>query len=278
MAARGAASLALVLALTAARPALVAAADRWETLEPGLELAELAMPTASTSGDSRVTVLRADPALFELRLLNASASDQGAAHSARGWCEQAGLLAAINASMYQEDLKTSVSLMRTSGHVNNPHLTRDHRAVLAFDPVDESVPAADVIDLTCQDFTTLREKYRSFVQSIRMVSCDGKNMWQQQPRRFSTAAIAVDRSGRVLFIHCRSPYSTHDFIDGLLALPLDIARAMYVEGGPQAQLYVRAGRREVERVGLFENPILENDEDQGGWPIPNVVGIARRKP
>ncbi len=277
MTSRGAASLTLVLALAATHPALVAAADRWETLEPGLELGELAMPAASTSGDSRVTVLRADPALFELQLLSASAPDQGAAHSARDWCERAGLLAAINASMYQEDLKTSVSLMRTPGHVNNPRLTRD-RAVLAFDRTDESVPAADIIDLTCQNFTTLRDKYRSFVQSIRMVSCEGKNMWQQQPRRFSTAAIAVDKSGRVLFIHCRSPYSTHDFIDGLLALPLDIARAMYVEGGPQAQLYVRAGRREIERVGLFENPILENDEDQGGWPIPNVVGIARRKP
>lgn len=152
-------TLLLALALGTAIPGLVAAAG-WETLEPGLELAELAMPTAAASGDSRVTVLRADPALFELRLLNASAPDQGQAHSARTWCERAGLVAAINASMYQEDMQTSVSLMRTGGHVNNPHLTRDHRAVLAFDRVDESVPATDIIDLTCQDFTVLREKYR----------------------------------------------------------------------------------------------------------------------
>lgn len=267
--------LALAVALAAAIPAAPAAGGEWAALEPGLELGDFALPVASTSGDSRITVLRIDPAAFDLRLLNASAPGQGQAHSARGWCERVGLVAAINASMYQEDLKTSVSLMRTAEHANNPHLTRD-RAVLAFDRTDESVPAADIIDLTCQDFTILREKYRSFVQSIRMVSCDGRNMWQQQQRRFSTAAIAVDRGGRVLFIHCRSPYSTHDFINGILALPLDIAKAMYAEGGPQAQLYVRAGRREIERVGLFENPILENDEDQGGWPIPNVVGIARK--
>jgi uncharacterized protein YigE (DUF2233 family) len=267
--------LILALALAATMSAGPAAGGEWEALEPGLELGDFALPAPSTSGDSRVTVLRIDPAAFDLRLLNASAPGQGHPHSARAWCERAGLVAAINASMYQEDLETSVSLMRTAGHANNSHLTRD-RAVLAFDRTDESVPAADIIDLTCQNFTILREKYRSFVQSIRMVSCDGRNMWQQQPRRFSTAAIAVDKSGRVLFIHCRSPHTTHDFIDGLLALPLDIGKAMYVEGGPQAQLYVRAGRREIERVGLFENPILENDEDQGGWPIPNVVGIARK--
>ena len=41
---------------------------------------------------------------------------------------------------------------------------------------------------------------------------------------------------------------------------------------------LRAGRREIERVGLFENPLLETDESQGGWPIPNVIGIARRTP
>lgn len=275
MSVRLAATLSFALAL-ATMPASPAAGGEWETLEPGLELADFAMPVASTTGDSRVTVLRADMAAFELRLLSASAPGQGQSRSARAWCEREGLLAAINASMYQTDLKTSVSFMRTAEHANNPHFTRD-RAVLVFDRIDDSVPEADVIDITCRDFAALRPKYRSFVQSIRMVSCDGQNMWHQQPRRFSTAAIAVDKGGRILFIHCRSPYSTHDFIDGLLALPLDVATAMYVEGGPQAQLYLGAGERVIERVGLFENSLLEGEADQGGWPIPNVVGIARRQ-
>ncbi len=33
---------------------------------------------------------------------------------------------------------------------------------------------------------------------------------------------------------------------------LDLHRAMYVEGGPEAQFFVRAGGREVERLGAFE--------------------------
>ncbi len=273
-------TLAVLVALSSSPvpPFQAEAADSstaWQLLEPGLELGELAMPTPSTIGDSRLTALRIDPRHFDLKLMNASAPGQGRALSARAWCERSGLVAAINASMYQTDLKTSVSLMRNADHVNNARLTRD-RAVLVFDPVAADIPVVDLIDLTCQDFAALRPQYRSFVQSIRMVSCEGNNTWQQQPRRFSTAAIAVDQAGRVLFMHCRSPYSTHDFIDGLLALPLDIAKAMYAEGGPQAQLYARAGGREIERVGVFENVILDADDEQSGWPIPNVVGIVRR--
>ena len=43
--------------------------------------------------------------------------------------------------------------------------------------------------------------------------------------------------------------STHDLVEILLDLPLDISRAMYVEGGPQAQLYVNAGGQIHEFTG-----------------------------
>ncbi len=251
------------------------------------------MPVPSTIGDSRLLVLRIDPGHFDLRLLNASATEQKEARSAREWCAAAGLTAAINASMYQTDLLTSVSLMQSAEHVNNGRLTRD-RAVLAFDRADSAVPHVDLIDLTCQDFDALRPRYRSLVQSIRMVSCKGENTWKPQEQRASNAAVAVDTPGRVLFLHCRSPYSTHDLIAGLLALPLGIAKAMYTEGGSEAQLYVRSGDVEIERTGLLAGGLLDGGQlgaaavpgDSAGGapaasgsaasPIPNVIGLVRR--
>jgi uncharacterized protein YigE (DUF2233 family) len=256
-------------------PDQVAAGGDWRMLEPGLEFAELELPVPSAIGDSRLTVLRIDTASFELKLLNATAPGQGQPLSAREWCKREGLIAAINASMYQTDFKTSIGLMRTASHVNNGHLNRD-RAVLAFDRLSEEVSPVDIIDLTCQDFQRLRPKYGSMVQSIRMVSCNGTNTWQRQPRRWSTAAIAIDKQRHVLFLHCRSPYSTHDFIEGLLALPLEIEKAMYVEGGPEAQLYLNAGGFEFERVGSFESGFMESDGNTGAWPVPNVVAVVRR--
>jgi len=247
----------------------------WRALEPGLDLGEFPSPRPSERGDSIVRVLRIDPARFELRLMNASAPDQGRALTARRWCARGDLVAAINASMYQTDHRTSVSLMRTGAHTNNPRLTKD-RAILAFDRLDTSLKPVAIIDRDCEDIEKLRDRYGSLVQSIRMISCKGKNVWSQQPRRWSTAAIGMDAQGRVLFVHVRSPYSTHDLIDILLALPLRIERALYAEGGPEAQLYVNSGGREHEWVGSYETGFNEDDDNHTAWPVPNVIGIARR--
>ncbi len=259
----------------AALPADAPETGLWAELEPGLELAELEAPKKSALGDSTIRVLRIDPEHFELRLLNASATAAGRPRNAKNWCRDHGLVAAINASMYQQDHRKSVSLMRTRDHVNNSHLSKDN-AVLAFDRLDSGVPPVQIIDRQLQDFEALRSRYGTLVQSIRMVTLERENVWQQQPKHWSTAAIGMDGQGRVLFLHCRSPYSVHDFIDMLLELPIELKNAMYVEGGPEAQLYVASGDQSLELMGSFETGFFETDDNLEAWPVPNVVGVARR--
>jgi len=251
----------------AAPPA--AAAPAWDALVPGMELGTFASPRAR-GRDDRIRVLRLDPNRFRLRLLNASAPSEGQPLTARGWADRHRLAAVINSSMYQADLRSSVSLMRTAGHVNNPRLSKD-KAVLAFDPLEPGAPAVQIIDRDCQDFETAGRAYRTLVQSIRMVSCHGGNVWSQQPRAWSTAAIGIDGQGRVLFIHARAPHTTHDLIATLLELPIGLKGAMYAEGGHEAQLFVRAGGREFEFLGTVD----DSGADKGpalAWPIPNVIG------
>lgn len=249
----------------------------WENLEPGLDLASFAAPRAAETGDSRIVVLRIDPRHFALRLLNASQTPDGQSATARHWARGHGLVAAINASMYQGDYRTSVSLMKTGKHTNNPRLSRD-KAVLAFDRLADDVPPVQIIDRTCQNFDALREAYGTLVQSIRMVSCDRKNVWRVQPQRWSTAAVGIDTEGRVLFLHVASPYSTHEVIDALLSLPIGLRNAMYAEGGPEAQLYVESGGREFEFTGVYEGGFIGGAQVAPAWPVPNVLGIVRTAP
>jgi len=265
----------LALCLPPAAALGAGAKNAWRTLEPGLELGAFVAPVAARSGDSTVRVVRVDPEKWELVLLNTSAPGEGDLHTAREWCERHGCAAAINASMYQTDYRRSVSLMRTRDHVNNSYVSKDN-TVLAFDRLDGDVPPVQIIDRTCQDFPSVSKSYGTLVQSIRMISCRGNNVWEQQKRRYSTAAVAMDGAGRLLMIHCRSPYSTHDFIDILLGLPLDIVNAMYVEGGPESQLAVDAGGERHEFVGSFESGFLESDLNRRAWPIPNVVAVRAR--
>lgn len=264
---------AILLLLLCSLAAPPGAAGQWEVLEPGLELATFAAPRQSEAGDSLIRVLRIEPSRFRLRLLNASATPERQPYTPREWAQRHGLVAVINASMYQADYRTSVSLMKTAEHTNQGRVSKDN-AVLAFDALDGDVPPVQIIDRTCQNFEELRQRYATLVQSIRMISCQGKNVWTPQPHRWSTAAIGVDRRGRVLFIHVRSPYGTHELIEMLLALPIALKNAMYVEGGAQAQLYARGGSTELELAGIYESGFVGEALLQS-WPLPNVIGVAR---
>jgi hypothetical protein len=254
---------------------LVAVGARWSALEPGLDLGRFEGPPGG-SGDGVITVLRIDPARFELRLLNASAPGEGPARSARAWALRAGAVATINASMYQEDQRTSVSLMRTRGHVNHARLSKD-RTVLAFDPIEAGTAPFRIIDRDCDDLEATGRRYASLVQSIRLVSCERKNVWVPSDRRTSAAILGLDSLGRLLLVHARTAWPTSVLADALLALPIDLQRAMYVEGGAEAQLFVASGGRELELVGAFDGvPSVAQNRD--GWPVPNVLAVVRRPP
>ncbi|MFH2133538.1 MAG: phosphodiester glycosidase family protein [bacterium] len=254
----------------------VTAQGNWKKLNEGLELGSFQSPHPSASGDSIIRVLRIDPRLYGLRLLNTSANQWERGLSAKEWSLRFNLGAAINASMYQKDHKTSVSLMRRKGHVNNPRLSKD-KAVLAFDRKDPGVPAVMIIDRQCDNYQALKKRYRTLIQSIRMISCRGINVWKQHPDHWSTAAFALDNAGNVLFIHVKSPYSTHDLIDILLSLPLGIDRAMYLEGGPQAQLFIQNGDETYEFSGYYSGAFGNSAPSGYAWPIPNIIGVFQKE-
>jgi hypothetical protein len=262
---------AILLVCGAAR----AQTDPWQQLDAGLFLAELDAPQKSEFGDSKITIVRIDPARYVFKLLSASEHDREVL-TAREWCRRHTLIAAVNAGMYQKDGITAVGYMKNFHHVNNPRLNKNN-SILAFNAVDSSVPEVQLIDRECQDFSSFKAKYRSFVQGIRMISCDRRNVWSPQPDKWSIVAVGMDKSGQVLFIHSRSPYTVHDFIEMLLALPISIHNAMYLEGGPQASLYLSLGKTEVEKYGMLESALNDNSVLQVVFPIPNVIGVAPKQ-
>lgn len=246
----------------------------WRNLEKGLELGIFQAPKKSVLGDSLIHILRADTNYFSLRLLNATSKNQGKRWSMKNWVNKNGLVAAINASMYQKDMMSSVSYMKTRQHTNSTWVSKD-KTILAFDPTDKNLPPVRIIDRDCKDFDKLRKLYGTLIQSIRMVSCRGENMWGRQTKMWSTAAIGLDHQDRVLFIHVRSPYTTHDLINMLLKLPIGLKQAMYTEGGADAQLYINTGKEKHEFIGSYSSGSREHDENTFSQPVPNVLGLVR---
>jgi len=248
--------------------------DPWREVERGLYVGEFIPREKSKVGDSKVTIVKADPRFYSFRLL--CASEQGKiSMTTKEWCQKHHLLSAINAGMYQEDGVRNVGYMKNFGHINNPKLNATYKAVLAFNPIESTLPEIQIIDLMCQDFERLRFKYQTLVQNIRMISCQQENVWAKQDKIWSMAVFGIDKVGNALLIFTESPYSGYDFADVLLSLPISIYNAMYLEGGQQANLYFSANDVEFDRIG---RPISLDGSDRipAARPIPNIIGIAKR--
>jgi uncharacterized protein YigE (DUF2233 family) len=245
-------------------------AIHWEEADAGLFVAEFEY--VFNNDPYAITLIKIDPGQYSFELLCATQYGKQS-YSTKEWALKHQMLAAVNAGMFQQNGLTSVGFMKNFDHVNNPRLSSAN-AVLAFNPVEKNIPEIQIIDRECQNFDELRHKYQSFVQSIRMISCDGQNVWRKLDSKWSTLALGMDNQGNILFLFSRTPNSVHDFIEVLMSLPLSLKSAMYLEGGPQASLYLSTPKMTLQRDGAWGN--LEENSLQFSLPVPNVIGIYKK--
>mgnify|MGYP001814285532 FL=1 len=251
--------------------------DPWQSLAPGMDLGTFQASRLSNAGDSRITILRIDPALWSLEFIGLSLDGGSNGRTARQWSKAHHLTAAINAGMYGTDYRTHVGYLRFREHVNNDNVNA-YKSVAAFDPRRDGLPHFRIFDLDSPGVSmeTILQDYASLVQNLRLIKRPGQNRWSQQKKTWSEAALGEDASGRILFIFCRSPYSMHDLNNELLSLGIGLVAAQHLEGGPQAQLYINVGEVEFEVSGSHGTSSRENDDISISWPIPNVLGVRPR--
>ncbi len=246
-------------------PTPASASVAWRTLSPGLEHSQTQI--TSTIGDRELHIVRIDSAHNRFVLLTASAASLQP-RTARQWAAANNLIAATNAGMFRAN-RLPVGFAKANGRVIQSSQTSD-RSIFVFDDT-----SARLLDTECETFDP--SAHDNAIQSIRMISCTGRNVWSQQPRIWSTVCIAQDASGKILFLHARSPLSVRDFISAVQALPLNVTRAMYLEGGPEATLFARgSGNVTIERFGSYETGFNENDDNAVAWPLPNIIGVVPR--
>jgi hypothetical protein len=126
------------------------------------------------------------------------------------------------------------------------------------------------------DLGELRAAYRTVVQNYRMLGCGGEPLPWQDPKAYSVAAVGTDRRGWLVLFHSRTPYRVTTLARMLAGAGLDLASLMFVEGGPEASLFVEAGGHRVAEVGSYETGFHESDDNRAFWSIPNVIGFAPR--
>ena len=110
------------------------AAIKWQKMDEGLETAEIAAPQPSFIGDSRITVVRINPARYAFKLI--AASEFNTIHkTAPEWCKDKKLLGCVNAGQFNlNDSYSNMGYMKNYAHVNNPNFRKinNYNTVLAF--------------------------------------------------------------------------------------------------------------------------------------------------
>jgi hypothetical protein len=245
----------------------------WRTLQNGVQYATFQIKSPSGVGDGVLHVVRVDPALAHIEAALASERGDGR-RSAAEWCKTANLAVAINAGMFGSDGLSNVGYLRAGKHINNRRWN-GYRSVLGLYPRDRKFPITSWLDLgTKQPSQSLLGGYSVVVQNLRLIRAPGENCWAQSEKRWSEAAVAIDRKGRILLLFSRSPLSMAEFNRSVLSLPLGIRQAMHVEGGPEASLSIHTGGVDLDLCGSYETGFEPDDSNTKQWPIPNVLGVA----
>lgn len=242
---------------------------------PAVVVEQVPLPRRSDLGvgDAIATLARFD--LHALRLTFLTQRD-GEARPLDRWVREHHLVAGINAGMFLPSGRPC-GFVQLRGEVLNDRRPSRFEGVVAFDPLEATRASMTVGGPGCGGgLDALRARYGSVLQSNRvLIDCEGRST-EWRTNRYSSAALGVDRDGRAVMVHVRTPYRMHVLSRMLAAPELGIRGLVYMEGGPEASLVVEDGPTHVAVMGSWEDGFHEADDLHEMWDLPNVVGVERR--
>ena len=250
----------------------------WTEIEQGLYFSEFNAPYKSKVNDSKLSILKINPKFYSLELLTATEHDS-LRRTPEQWSQDFNLVAVVNAGMFNlSDHITCSGYLKNYNHINSSKIRENFRAMAMFNPKSTNFPELTIVDMEKENWAFYMENYNSMFQCIRMIDCNQELvLWKpRRPISSSMAVLATDKQGNILFIFSRSPYTANQMSNMLLSLPLKIYSAMYLDGGPEACIYVNDGDTLIEKVGSWVSPGYANDKNDYQWELPNVIGVKRK--
>lgn len=245
--------------------------NQWVELTEGVSYIEQTAPDSSITNDSKISILKIDPNIAEFEFKSAT-QEEGLRRCVVDYANTFDYNIVINSGMYnlRSSLKSEGLLINNSNYANNPKLRRYYNMMICANPKSDTLPAFDIVDLTMHPWNSIKNKYNSFAQGLRMIDGNGKPMhWKKQV--CSQLIVAKDTLGMIYFIFNRSPYSQNYMINFMVNMGL--RNAIYMEGGPQASLFVDIDNYRIEKLGSYVSGTYPKDNNAEFTPLPNIIGV-----
>ena len=251
----------------------------WYLLQKGMSYCEIDAPVKSILNDSRFFILKIDPVYYSFGLYTASEHNREN-RPADLWARDFHLNIVVNAGMFNmANHTTNKGYLKNYSHYNNPRLNKKYNVMMALNPKHLSDTAMIISDMTCRDWNSLRLSYNSLCQGMRMIDGGGIPLvWSKRPGQFCSMVVgATDQGGNIFFAFTRSPYTHQQIIEFLLTLIPGLRTTVYLEGGPEASLYIQTTDTIIAKFGSYVSKTYPNDNNDHFWKIPNVIGIRLKK-
>jgi len=251
---------------------------KWRMLQKGLSYLEIDAPEKSILNDSKLFILKASPLLCTFQVLSSS-ENKKQNKPANIWAKEFGMNVIVNAGMFNmSNGRTNKGYLKNYTHFNNSRVNGKYNVMMAMNPLKESDTSMVITDMTCRNWEALRLNYHTLCQGMRMIDGGGTALtWDKRPGQFCSMVIgATDTEGNIYFLFTRSPYTHQQVIGYLIRLIPTIRTTVYLEGGPEASLYVQTGDTVISKFGSYVSKTYPNDNNDHFWKIPNVIGIRLR--
>jgi hypothetical protein len=113
---------------------------------------------------------------------------------------------------------------------------------------------------------------------MRMIDCDGTPMaYDKKPdQSCSMIILSTDSTGMIYIFFTRSPYTHQKMIHFLMSFPFELRQTVYLEGGPEASLFIKTKNVTISKYGTYVSKTWEKDDNDHFWEIPNIIGIRKK--
>ena len=220
-----------------------------------------------------LVVVKIDPASNAFRVFH------GPPQAITVWQQALAAPIVFNGSYYTR-AGQPCGLVIADGKSIGPTGNREMRGMFVAEPkgMSPDLPRATILDLLTTRVDPKKLPWTQGVQSFPLLlDYKGKIKVKDSDKRSHRTVIATDRNGNILVFNTTSRFFTlFGMAEFLKGSKFDIDSALNLDGGTEAQLFIKTKEFEFYSPPSWENSIGNIIDQQKFW-LPTVVGVFPRQ-
>ena len=246
---------------------------QWRTLSQGLAFTEVQVFYDQEPVDT-LAVVKIDPAFNDFRIFHHKPQNL------INWQEEIKAPVVFNASYFSPNSQP-VGLVIMDGKPLGPPYNSQMQGMFVAEPqgVSPDLPRATILDLKATRIDLKKFPWKQGVQSFPLLlDYKGNIRVKESGKKSYRTVITADRNGNILVFNTANNYFTlYKMAQFLKASWFDIDSALNLDGGAEAQLYIKTKELAYCSPPSWQSR-LGNIMDQPKFWLPTVIGVFPRQP